>query len=124
MRPPGRFHRSRNLWQMVIAPIIWSLHFVAVYGFTAVACAKAGDAALARGGVAALTLVALAAILFVGWRAWRQWDYLDDFDYDHGGQSDEDRREFLGHVGVLLAAISGIGVIYVALPAVFIGSCL
>ena len=67
--------------------------------------------------------LALLAIGFVGWRAWRQWDYTDDWDYVHGKCTDEHRREFLGHAGLLLAVVSAIGVIYVSLPALLTGVC-
>ena len=116
--------REKSLWHMVAAPVVWALHFVCVYGWTAVTCANTGAAADARVGVAALTVIALAIIVFVAWRAWRQWDYADDWDYEHEAPTDEHRREFLGHAGWLLAIVSAVGVVYVALPAVFIGSCL
>lgn len=116
-------YRHRGLWHMLLAPTIWAVDFVLVYALTAIICAKAGDAAMARFGIVAVSALAFTAICVVGWRAWRQWDYLDDFDYVHDSSTDEDRSEFLGHTGVLLAIVSAIGVIYVSLPAMFIGTC-
>lgn len=118
-----RFPRHKSLWHMILSPTIWAIHFVAVYGSTAVLCAKWNAADTARLAIFALTAVALALIVFVGWRAWRQWDYLDDWDDIHDGPTTEDRREFLGHVGFLLSLVSGVGVIYVALPALFVVTC-
>lgn len=116
--------RDRSLWHMIAAPLVWSLHFVAVYAWTATVCAKAGDAGLARTGILVGTAAALIAIVAIGWVAWRQWDYTDDWDYVHDKPTEEHRREFLGHVGALLALISAIGVVFNASPAVFIGNCL
>ncbi|ETX30394.1 hypothetical protein [Roseivivax isoporae] len=116
--------RESSLWHMISAPTIWALHFCVVYGWTASVCARGPDPAAARLGIGIATAVALLGIAVVGWRAWRQWDYLDDYDYEHDGPSVEDRREFLGHAGWLLAIVSAIGVIFVGMPALFIETCL
>jgi hypothetical protein len=118
-----RYPRHRSLWHMILSPTIWAIHFVVVYGATAVLCAKWDAAQAARLAIFGLTVLALALIVVVGWRAWRQWDYLDDWESIHDGQSEEDRKEFLGHVGFLLSLVSGVGVIYVSLPAVFVVTC-
>jgi len=52
-----------------------------------------------------------------------QWDYLDDRDYEHDLARKEDRHEFLGHASFLLSIISFIGVIYVAMPVLFLETC-
>lgn len=116
--------RHSSLWHMIAGPIVWALHFAAVYGWTASVCARTTDPAAARTGIAVLTLVALLLIAVIAWRAWLQWDFLDDRDYEHDRPSVEDRREFLGHAGWLLAIVSAIGVIFVAMPAFFVGTCL
>ncbi len=117
--------RQRSLWHLILGPTIWALHFCVVYATTAIICAKgSAPPETLRLLILAVTLVALAAIVVVGWRAWVQWDYTDDYDYEHDGHSVEDRREFLGHAGFLLCVVSAVGVVYVALPAAFVGSCL
>lgn len=118
------FDRHSSLWHMIAAPVVWALHFCVVYGWTAVTCARTGDADTARLGIAAATVVAMVLIVVIGWRAWKQWDYTDDYDYVHDAPTEEHRREFLGHAGWLLAIVSAIGVMFVASPAYFIGTCL
>jgi hypothetical protein len=118
-----RFPREKSLWHMILSPTVWALHFVAVYGSTAVICAKLDAPDMARLLIGALTAAALAIIVLVGWRAWRQWDYLDDWDDIHDAPTRENRREFLGHVGFLLSIISGVGVVYASLPALFVATC-
>ena len=120
--------RADSLWMILVAPTLWAAHFLLCYGATAVVCAGVADPAAPveslRLGIAIVTLIAVLLILIVGWRAWRQWDYLDDQDYEHDLAYAEDRHEFLGHAAFLLAVVSLIGVVYQAMPALFIGSCL
>ena len=116
-----------SLWRITFAPLVWALHFGASYAATAIVCARhAGPEEPLAGlrlGLGALTVLALAAIAFVAWRSWRRWDFLDDRDYEHEAAIEEDRHEFLGHAGFLLAIISFIGVLYVAMPALLLESC-
>lgn len=108
---------------MVLAPVVWSLYFATVYAITAIDCAKTGTVDTAQLAIGTLTLIALFLIGVITWRSWRQWDYLSDYAYVHDKPTTEHRREFLGHAGFLLGVVSVIGVIFVALPALFIGSC-
>ena len=112
-----------SIWRITFGPLIWAVHFGVSYAATAIVCAKGGDAATLRAGIGALTVAALLGIAYVGWRAWRQWDFLDDRDYEHELAREEDRHEFLGHAAFLLAIVSFIGVVYVALPALVIEGC-
>lgn len=114
-----------SLWLIILGPSIWAAHFLLSYGSAAVVCAKLPDGAFLgwRVGAGVLTAVALAAIVAVGWKAWRQWDLLDDFDWSHGQPTGEHRHEFLGHAAVLLCGASFIGVVYGGIPAVLIETC-
>ena len=116
-----------SLWLITFAGSIWAVHFLVCYCATAVICAKlGGDAAaiqLLRLALGGFTLLALAGIGFVGWRSWVQWDFLDDWDYEHKLSENEDRHEFLGHASFLLSIISFIGVIYVSFPVLFLETC-
>lgn len=116
-------HPHRSLWHMIAAPVVWAVHFVGVYGWTAVVCARLGEPGLARTGTLLMSLVALGLISVLGWRAWRQWGYERYGDHIHDRPTVQDRREFLGHSGLLLALVSGIAVIFVTMPVLFIGSC-
>ena len=120
-KPP---YRHRSLWHMILAPTVWAFHFVLCYAVMSLACVKMGAPDLARLGVGALTTLALALIGFLGWRAWRQWDYRPGENYVHDRATKPHRKEFLGHAGLLLAMVSAIGVIFGALPALIIESCI
>ena len=118
---------SDSLWLITLGPLVWAVHFVIAYASAAVWCAKivgTNDSLLPwRVGIAGLTVIALGLIGWLGWRAWKQWDVLTDHDYTHPGPSTEDRHEFLGHAAFLLCGAAFIGVIYAALPAIFIATC-
>ncbi|SIO00382.1 hypothetical protein [Vannielia litorea] len=116
----AEFH---SLWRITFCPAIWALHFTLSYCATAIVCAKGGSVEMLRLGIGFGTLVALAAIAWLGWRSWRQWDLLNDREWENDAGSSEDRHQFLGHAAFLLSIISFIGVAYVALPALLIGSC-
>ena len=114
-----------SLWRITFGPLVWALHFAVSYAATALVCAKLGEEAVAplRWGIGLGTLLALALIFWLGLQAWRQWDLRGDPEWENDEGSSEDRHRFLGHAAFLLALISFIGVVYVALPALMIGSC-
>lgn len=116
-----------SLWLITLGPLVWAAHFVLLYGSAAAWCAKMpGDPVsldLWRVGVTVATAVALLLIAWLGWRAWRQWNVHDDLELVHDTASAEDRHQFLGHSALLLCGAAFIGVVYAALPAVFITSC-
>jgi hypothetical protein len=72
--------------------------------------------------MAALTLVALGGIAIVGWRGYRQHSF-GEAELSHNEDTPEDRHRFLGFTMLLLAALSGVAVLYSALVAVFIKRC-
>lgn len=114
-----------SLWRITFGPLIWALHFVASYGATALVCAKGATGAIEglRIGMGIGTLAALALILWLAVQAWRQWDVQHDREWENDKGTSEDRHQFLGHAAFLLAVISFIGVAYVALPPLLIGTC-
>ncbi|MDB6454870.1 hypothetical protein [Falsirhodobacter sp. 20TX0035] len=118
------FEESNALWWITLAPTTWAVHFVLAYGGTAVWCAKFGETqgvTVARLSIAGLTVLALGFIGWLGWRSVRRWkprqNDMEDLSHPEG------RHEFLGHAAFLLCIISAIGVVYVAMPALFITTC-
>jgi hypothetical protein len=117
---------NQSLFLLAASPVIWAAHFLLSYITAAVWCAKVvgpgGSLGSVRLAVAAYTALALGGIGVIGWRAWRRHRYgtaTTPHDYD----SPEDRHRFLGFSALLLSGLSAIAVFYVALAAVFIGSC-
>jgi uncharacterized membrane protein YozB (DUF420 family) len=116
-----------DLWRVILAPAVWSLHFLVCYVGAAIYCEKLGrDAALdpVRVLVVLATAVGLAVVGVSTRGLWRVRGRSltdDDFDYEHN--SPEERHRFLSHVALMLSALSAIGMIYVALPVFLLGSC-
>lgn len=114
-----------GLWSIVAGPTAWALHFLACYVTAAIWCAKAApDAPLgaARTAIFAYTLVALAVIAWFAWRGWRR-HRMGDEAPPHDAPTTGDRTRFVGYATVLLAGLSFVAVVYVALSAVVIGTC-
>ncbi len=120
----SEFHaEATSLWRITFGPLIWAVHFVVSYGAAALICARGGSLDALRIGIGGGTVLALAAIVWLGWMSWRQWDIIRDRDWENDGGTSEDRHQFLGHAAFLLAIISFIGVCYVTLPIILIGTC-
>jgi hypothetical protein len=111
---------------LAASPLIWTAHFLLSYVTAAVWCAKVagtdGMLSTARLSIAAYTVFALVGIGIIGWLGLRKHQFgtttaTHDFDSPAG------RHGFLGFATVLLSALSAIATVYVALAAVFIGSC-
>ncbi|QUS35263.1 hypothetical protein [Falsirhodobacter algicola] len=113
-----------SLMRITFAPTVWAIHFLLCYAGAAVWCAKFGHTlgvTFLRMSIAALTIAALGAIGALALRSWRQWQPRDTSA--EALSKPESRHHFLGHAAFLLSIISAIGVIYVALPALFIQDC-
>ncbi|RXF72958.1 hypothetical protein [Hansschlegelia zhihuaiae] len=123
-----------NLVTLITAPTVWAVHFLVCYVAAATHCAKAmadarvftgaewPDITLARFVIAAATVVALAAIALSSRQAWGHWAH-GDAEPPYDDATFDDRQQFLGFATILLCGLSFVGVIFVALPALFIGDC-
>lgn len=109
---------STSLWRITAGPLIWAAHFLFCYVGAAVWCAKVGtNLTFLRLSIIGLTVLAVAAIAWVGWQAFTR--EVPTRELHHP----QHRHMFLARAAFLLAIISGIGVVYVAMPALFIGTC-
>ena len=117
---------NESLWLLTASPVIWAAHFLLCYGTAAVWCAKVvgagGSLETTRIAILFYTLVALAAIVIIGWIGYRRHS-LGKATVPHDDDTPADRHRFLGFATFLLSALSAVAVIYAALVAVFIRSC-
>lgn len=116
-----------SLKALVVAPTLWAIHLLVCYVAAAIYCAKAGAPAAGIEPVQELiwiaTGVALAGILANGgWAFWsgRIWQHGPG---PHAADTTFDRRRFLSYATLLLAGLSLVGVLFVAMPALFIETC-
>lgn len=126
----ARAFERDNLFSLIAGPLVWSVHFLAIYVFTALACARGFfEVELLGIGIvplvgSLLSLVAIALIadaLYISWRRWRgppgdAAPPLDDMD-------PASARRFMAYAGLLLSAIALIATIWQTLPVYFFASC-
>jgi hypothetical protein len=127
MSTPHETHENRqSLVMLALAPAVWTIHFIVSYATAAVWCAKfeATGSSLegARGAIAVYTAIALAAIGATAWYGLRRHSY-GNTTLPHDFDSPESRHAFLGFATLLLALLSFVATIYVALAIVFIRAC-
>ena len=124
----GKPESQESIWLLVISPTIWSVHFLASYLTAAIWCAKFSQGNTGLGSVriaiGVYTLIALLGIASVAWIGYRRHDSRAvDNHVPHDADTEEDRHGFLGFATLLLSALSAVATIFVALAALFIGSC-
>jgi hypothetical protein len=108
---------DRRAWLLVLPVAAWGLHFLAVYIFAAVYCAKASAGAgleAAKLAILAATITALAALGALAWRARRRY---------RGAGAAHDENRFIGATGLMLCALSTLAVLAVASVVLFFGDC-
>lgn len=115
----------QNLWALTTGPAIWTGHFLTTYIAAAVWCGNTG--AHARFGMVlvaygAATVAALIAVAWVGRGGWRRY-HLGQAVPSHHKDTPEDRHRFLGLATLLLAALSGVSILYSALATVMLRGC-
>jgi hypothetical protein len=117
---------NQTLWLLIAAPAMWAVHFLLSYITVSIWCAKyaGADGSLlsARVLIGIYTVVALAGIgliFLIGHRRRSHGDADGPTDRDSPGA----RHRFLGLATLLLAGLSAVATIYVALAAVFIATC-
>lgn len=111
-----------SLFGLVFAPTIWALHFLAIYGLAAVACARGTSLQpTIPMWIGGLTGVALLAILLVSLPAWRE--FRRERNRRTSRDDPEGRAHFLAHAALLLAGLSLFATALQALPALLSVSC-
>lgn len=115
--------KKGSLWILIISPTIWAAHFLVSYITVAIWCEKvAGSLAPARLAIAALTVLALAGIGYVGWKGYRMHRFRG-VSPPHDHDTPASRHRFLGFATLLLSGLSAVAVIYAGIVALFIQRC-
>ncbi|WP_156677851.1 hypothetical protein [Sphingomonas profundi] len=111
-----------TLWTLIVPPATWAAHFLFSYLWAALNCAKIGRFARFPTVFAAGTVAALAIIAAAGWIAYVQ-ARLEGDAPPHDAGTEIDRLRFLARATELLAALSAIGVVFTAVPVIFLTDC-
>jgi len=125
--PKDETHESRqSLWLLIVSPVIWAAHFLLSYITAAVWCAKFAGRDGSLGGVriaiAIYTALALVGIGLNGWGGLRRHRHGSETT-SHDFDTPADRHRFLGFATLLLAALSFVATIFVAIVALFFEDC-
>ena len=135
MTDPGTRHADRldalpeksgYLVLLTLAPTIWMAHLLLSYVTAAVWCARyagpGGSLDPVRTAVTWYTAIALAGIVAAGWNGFTRHRYGGS-EVPHDEDTPEDRHRFLGFATLLLAGLSAVATIFVALSSALFGSC-
>lgn len=128
--PHRKSHRESNMasnrvptWRLWLAPIVWAAHFLAIYVFTALACARVGTSdwytpAAVPWFVGSATLLASMVLLWTivstlraGWNARSQ------------ALAQAPSRDFIGWLSAAIAALVLIAVLWETLALVWLPAC-
>lgn len=122
----------RRSWAALLGgPVVWFLHFMVVYLVAEAGCTGGGpglrllDPPVPAITTAVATVVALLACGVLTARNHRRWRAEDPPTTDRSapGLHELDRHRELGFVGLLLAVLSAVAVLFVAAPALAFASC-
>lgn len=123
--PPAEAEES--LWWLTAPPAVWLAHLLACYLTAANFCAKASEHASLEGvriAIGAYTAVALAALAWLAGRGISRHRHPRGESFaPHDFDSRAARHRFLGFTLLLLAGAGILGVVFVALPALFMETC-
>jgi hypothetical protein len=118
--------RTVHLLMLAAAPAIWILHFLLSYVTVAIWCARiagpGGPLGGARTAIAWYTIFALAGIALVGWSGYTRHRHGTETQ-PHDSDMPEARHRFLGFATLLLAGLSAVATVYVAMSAMFFQTC-
>lgn len=116
-----------SLIGMVASPLVWAAHFLVCYTVVALACAFGfGTEADGEWGTVRTVLVIVSAgavliitgLTFLAFRRWRQ---SGGSEPPHDNR--QERHQFMSVAGLLLSVLSGIGVVYTAIPLLVLPIC-
>ena len=117
---------ARYLWLVAGAPTIWVGHFLLSYATAAVWCARVagrdGTLQPVHTAIVWYTAAALVGIALVGWSGLRR-HREGQQSPPHDEDTPEDRSRFLGFATMLLAGLSAVATVYVAMSAFFLQAC-
>jgi hypothetical protein len=124
MDEPKELHERLKvtLWTLIVPPTAWAGHFLFSYLWAAISCAKVGEFATFPTLFVIGTVLALIVIALSGYIARRQARTPGD-PPPHQQSTRIDRIRFVAKSTMLLAGLSFVGVIYTALPVLFLREC-
>jgi hypothetical protein len=130
----ARAFERDSLFSLIAGPLVWTGHFLTLYVFTAIACAKGffHEEVLSVRVVqlfgAAVTAVAVVLILDAMMLSYRRWRSMPSDGEGarsppHDASDVASRRRFMAYAGFLLSGLALVATIWETLPIVFFATC-
>lgn len=118
---------------IILAPLLWSLHFLTLYTVNALVCAKGWGGVRVAGlglvdatviGATALVTVLLAALALLAWSRFQPVkdarDHIHERDWELATKA---RQRFMALAGLLQCGLALVATLFVALPALLVPRC-
>lgn len=118
--------RHDPLWVPIVAPVVWASHFTICYVAAALACGRFASVSAAGTVRATVLLATIVSLLVIGAafaRGLRRHRYAGPVR-PHDDDTPEDRDQFMAFTTVLLAGLSALATVAVALAMWWVPSCL
>ena len=130
----ARAFERDSLFTVIAGPLVWTAHFLALYVFTAIACAKGffhdeilGVRVVQLFGAAAtvLAVVLILDAMMLSYRRWRgmPWDGQPGALPPHDANDIASRRRFMAYADFLMSGLALVATICETLPIVFFATC-
>ncbi|HEV7267773.1 MAG TPA: hypothetical protein VGN83_23145 [Falsiroseomonas sp.] len=107
----------------ISAMIVWAVHFLVIYGVQATICVRLGTGRTLFGqplilaSVLGLTALSLVIVAVIGLRAWRR------LESGMAGQEGEDQAQFTVWMTFSIALLSGLAILWEAVPVLILHPC-
>jgi hypothetical protein len=124
--PSQRTSLLATVISLLVAPVMWFIHFNAAYAVVDFGCRDARDPASLVTMVLIATTVALIPTLLAGifaLRLWRQTGSAPPASDDMAVRDMWERRRFVAFTGVILTAILAVGILVTTMPIFFVPVC-
>jgi hypothetical protein len=103
---------SARTWRLFVGPVVWAVHFFAIYASTAIVCARA-----AAGSASVVAVVGGASLVAAAILAWTIVASARD------GAEAAPRQVFVRRLTMVTAGLALLAVVFETLPVVLIPPC-
>ena len=101
-----------GLTASIVSPLVWAVHFTAIYVINALACARGIGAGYVPLAIAIASVPAFLSVLYLTWHSWQ-----------HARPREDEAEPFLNRLGLLLGAMILIALAWNLLTVLLVPAC-